>query len=100
LAEASRVALHAIDLHSHDSRHEAGSRWLEAEMPLHHIKELPGTRTSARPIRISNAGRIVLQDSIGRFDALRGKPVANEPPTENRPVSHEDTDRSSKDLLH
>jgi hypothetical protein len=46
-----------------------------------------------------NAGRIVLQASIG-FDAFRGKSVANEPTTENRPPSHKDTDASSKDLLH
>lgn len=42
LAQESRTALRAIDLHFHDLRHEAGSRWLEAGMPLHHVKELLG----------------------------------------------------------
>ena len=48
LAPASRMACQAIDLHFHYLRHEAGSRWLEAGMPLHHVKELLGTPTSAR----------------------------------------------------
>jgi hypothetical protein len=30
LSKESRAALRAIDLHFHDFRHEAGSRWLEA----------------------------------------------------------------------
>jgi hypothetical protein len=36
---------------------------------------------------------IVLQASIQRFDAFRGKPVANEPTPEHRPLGYEDTDR-------
>lgn len=42
LSAESRATLAAIDLHLHDLRHEAGSRWLEAGMPLHHVKELLG----------------------------------------------------------
>ena len=42
LSAESRSALARIDLHFHDLRHEAGSRWLEAGMPLHHIKEILG----------------------------------------------------------
>jgi len=43
---------------------------------------------------------MVLQDSMKRFDAARGKPAANERPKENRPLGQEDAEPSSKDLLH
>jgi len=42
LSANSRAQLRTIDLHFHDLRQEAGSRWLEAGMPLHHVKELLG----------------------------------------------------------
>jgi integrase len=100
LAEVSRVALRAIDLHFHDLRHEAGSRWLEAGMPLHHIKELLGHANISQTDTYLNAGRLVLQDSIRRFDAARGKLVANEPPTENRPLGHDDGEEQAKGQLH
>ena len=35
LDEATAAALDAIDLHFHDLRREAGSRWLEGGVPLH-----------------------------------------------------------------
>jgi len=89
-----------IDLHFHDLRHEAGSRWLEAGMPLHHIKELLGHANISQTDTYLNAGRLALQDSMKRFDAARGKTVANKPPTENRPLGHENVEASSKDLLH
>ena len=42
LAPESRAALTAIDLHFHDLRREAGSRWLEGGMPLHDVRDLLG----------------------------------------------------------
>jgi len=36
LDAASRTALQAIDLHFHDLRREAGSRWLEGGVPPAH----------------------------------------------------------------
>jgi hypothetical protein len=69
-------------------------------MPLHHIKELLGHSSISQTDTYLNGGRIVLQASIQRFDAFRGKSVANEPTTENRPPSHDDSGESSKDLLH
>jgi hypothetical protein len=47
-----------------------------------------------------NAGRLALQDSMKRFDAVRGKPVANAPTTEHRPLGHDEAEAPSKDLLH
>lgn len=40
LSEESRERYEAIDLHFHDLRHEAASRWLEGGVPIHHIQEL------------------------------------------------------------
>jgi hypothetical protein len=37
LAAESRAALRTINLHFHDLRREAGSRWLDDGVPLHHV---------------------------------------------------------------
>jgi integrase len=100
LAADSRTALRGIDLHFHALRHEVGSRWLEAGMPLHHIKKLLGHANISQTDTYLNAGRVALQESMKRFDATRGRPVANDPPTEHRPLGHENAEPSSKDLLH
>ena len=101
LDAASRTALRAIDLHFHDLRHEAGSRWLEAGMPLHHVKEMLGHANISQTDTYLNAGRFALHESMQRLDeARRGNPVANEPPREHRPSGHEEPTEPSKDLLH
>ncbi|MDO8795463.1 MAG: site-specific integrase [Vicinamibacterales bacterium] len=100
LSAESRAALAEIDLHFHDLRHEAGSRWLEAGMPLHHIKEILGHANISQTDTYLNAGRLALHDSIKRFDAARGKSVAKTPPIEHRPVGHEETETTRKDPLH
>ena len=46
------------------------------------------------------AAEMGLQDSMQRFDAARGKPVANDPPIEQRPLSYGETKDPAKDLLH
>jgi len=100
LSAESRATLAEINLHFHDLRHEAGSRWLEAGMPLHHIKEILGHANISQTDTYLNAGRIALQDSMRRFDAARGKPVAKSPVTEHRPVGHDGPDQAQKDPLH
>ena len=70
LAAESRIAYREIDLHFHDLRHEAGSRWLEKGMLLHHIKELLGHASISTTDTYLNAGRIHLQDSMRRLDEL------------------------------
>jgi integrase len=42
LTPESRAQLRAIDLHFHDLRREAGSRWLDGGVPLHRIKQWLG----------------------------------------------------------
>ena len=51
-------AYRAIDLRFHDLRHEAGSRWLEAGMPLHHVKELLDHASIATTDTYLNAARM------------------------------------------
>ena len=104
LDKNSRVALRAINLHFHDLRHEAGSRWLEAGMPLHHVKEMLGHANISQTDTYLNAGRIALHASMHRLDeARRGNPVVIDPPNppiEHRPHGHEKPAEGSKDLLH
>ena len=42
LAGSSQAAYGAIDLHFHDLRREAGSRWLEGGVPLHKVRDWLG----------------------------------------------------------
>jgi site-specific recombinase XerD len=59
-------------------RHEAGSRWLEAGVPLHHIKELLGHANISQTDTYLNAGRVALHDSIKRFGRA-GQKVGHSP---------------------
>ena len=71
LAPESQAAYAEIDLRFHDLRHEAGSRWLEAGMPLHHVKELLGHANIATTDTYLNAGRVHLQESMRRAEAVQ-----------------------------
>ena len=71
LAPESQAAYREIDLRFHDLRHEAGSRWLEAGMPLHHVKELLGHANIATTDTYLNAGRIHLRESMERAERAR-----------------------------
>ena len=70
LTAESRIAYREIGLHFHDLRHEAGSRWLEAGMPLHHVRALLGHASISTTDTYLNAGRIDLQNSMRRLDEL------------------------------
>ncbi|OLC84758.1 MAG: hypothetical protein AUH72_00890 [Acidobacteria bacterium 13_1_40CM_4_65_8] len=100
LAEESRAALRAIDLHFHDFRHEAGSRWLEAGWPIHHVKEMLGHANISQTDTYLNAARLGLHESMKRFDDFRCKTVAKDTTIEHRLVGNEETQQTSKDLLH
>jgi integrase len=100
LSEESRAALRVVDLHFHDLRHEAGSRWLEAGWPLHHVKEMLGHANISQTDTYLNAGRLGLHESMRRFDDQRCKNVASEASIDQRPVSNTQTQEATKDLLH
>jgi integrase len=81
LAPASRAALRAIDLHFHDLRHEAGSRFIEAGWPLHHVQEMLGHKNLSQTSTYLNATHVGLRESMRRYDenSARCKIVASEP---------------------
>jgi hypothetical protein len=71
LSPESRAALAAIDLHLHDLRREAGSRWLEGGVPLHTIREWLG-HTSIAQTSTYLAGTIKTQhDAMTAFETRR-----------------------------
>jgi integrase len=97
LDAASVETYAAIDLHLHDLRHQAGSRWLEAGMPIHHVQELLG-HAGVKTTRIYlNADRDGLHESIRRFDEARNLckedaiETSLEPPTPC--IADDDNDR-------
>jgi Phage integrase family len=101
LAPASRAALHTVDLHFHDLRHEAGCRWLKKGWPLHHIQEMLGHANLSQTSTYLHAAEMGLQESMRRFDdPAHGKPVANDDQIEQRPLSHNKPETDSKDRLH
>ena len=64
LTAASLKTYKQIDLHFHDLRHEAGSRWLERGVPLHHIKNLLGHTNISQTDTYLNASTVDLQKSM------------------------------------
>ena len=78
LTKECRAALRTIDLHVHDLRHEAGSRWLEGGMPIHHVKELLGHANIKTADTYLNATRIGPQESMRKYEEFRNPctPVA------------------------
>ena len=71
LSAESRAAFENIDLHFHDLRREAGSRWLEGGVPLHTIRDWLG-HTSIAQTSTYLAGTIQTQhDPMAQFEARR-----------------------------
>ena len=74
LSPASRAALKEIDLHFHDLRREAGSRWLDAGLPLHQIQTWLGhtniSQTSTYLAVTDTGGDEQWRSSIGCVQAV------------------------------
>ena len=103
LSATSRAQLAVIDLHFHDLRHEAGCRWLESGMPLHHIQELLGHANLSQTSTYLHAAEFGLVESMQKFDALRdsgGKPVAKEGAIDHPPLGHKTEESPEKHRLH
>ena len=68
LTADSRVAYRTIDLHFHDLRREAGSRWLEGGVPLHTIRDWLG-HTNIAQTSTYLAGTIQTEhDAMRKFE--------------------------------
>ena len=78
LQPESQAVYQAVDLRFHDLRHEAGSRWLEAGMSIHHVKALLGHASLSTTDIYLNATRVGLHEAMQRVDAKRttGHPPA------------------------
>jgi len=79
-----RAELDRIDLHFHDLRREAGSRWMEGGMPLHVVQQLLGHADARTTSIYLNATRIGLHESMARFEQFRRQSctdLAQEPPS-------------------
>jgi integrase len=69
LTPACRAALDAIDLHFHDLRREAGSRWLEGGVPLHTIRDWLGhSNISQTSTYLSGTAR-TQHDAMAAYEA-------------------------------
>lgn len=71
LQPESQTVYQAVDLRFHDFRHEAGSRWLEAGMSIHHVKALLGHASLSTTDIYLNATRIGLHEAMQSVDARR-----------------------------
>lgn len=85
------------DLHFHDLRHEAASRWLEAGWPIHHVQAMLGHANVSQTSTYLNAGRLGLQESMQRFDPARCKPVVISPTVEH-PLDHNEANTSTEQV--
>ncbi len=68
LAPPSRVAPRAINLHFHDLRHEAGSRFLELGWQLHAVRDMLGHKSIDQTSTYLNVAIHGLQDEMRRTD--------------------------------
>jgi integrase len=100
MAPETLQAFHAADLHFHDLRHEAGSRYLEAGWPLHHVQQLLGHTNIAQTSTYLNAQRLGLQESMRAFDAARCKADANAGESERPPLRNDETTTTGKALVN
>jgi integrase len=89
LTAESWATFEAIDLHFHDLRREAGSRWLEGGVPLHTIRDWLG-HTSIAQTSTYLAGTMQTQhDAMRRYDERR---AAAEAEAEKARVARRGTD--------
>lgn len=101
LSAASRTQLAAIDLHFHDLRHEAGSRWIEAGWPIHHVQQMLGHADLKQTSTYLNATVQGIEESMRRMDAARAlQSVAIEPAIEHRPDCNDDDSPAPNALVN
>jgi integrase len=100
LTAECRAELRRIDLRFHDLRREAGSRWHEGGFQLHEVGDLLGHSNVSQTDTYLSAKIAGLREAMKRFDAARGKLVANVSQIEQRPLGHEETETRDKNQLH
>jgi hypothetical protein len=83
-----------------DGKNEADCRWLEAGWPIHHVQRMLGHTNLSQTSTYLHAAEMGLQESMRRFDAARGKPVANVLSKEPSSIGHEQAEQPPEGLLH
>ena len=73
LQDEARAALNKIDLHFHDLRREAGSRWLEDLLPLHTVRDWLGHTSIAQTSTYLATSVQTRHDAMRQFDENRRK---------------------------
>lgn len=100
LAPSSSATYRRIDLHFHDLRHEAGSRWLEAGMSLHYARDLLGHASIETTNTYLNATRHKLKEAMAQVDEIRCKDVASSEDLERRLTRNETQEDDGNSLIH
>jgi integrase len=100
LSESCRAELGRIDLHFHDLRREAGSRWHEGGFTLHEVRDLLGHANVSQTDTYLSTRIAGLRERMKRFDAARGNPWQTPTAIEHRPLSHENAEEERKEPLH
>lgn len=73
-------------------RHEAGSRWLEAGWPIHHVQQMLQHANLSQTSTYFNATVKGIEDSMRKLDAQRElQSVAHETSIVHRPESNNDS---------
>jgi integrase len=69
LSPASRAAFAQINLHMHDLRREAGSRWLEGGVPLHTVRDWLGHTSIAQTSTYLSGTAQTQHDAMAAYEA-------------------------------
>ncbi len=73
LTVESRAHLRAINLHFHDLRREAGSRWLEGGVPLHTVRDWLGHTSIAQTSTYLSSTAAGSHDAMRAFEERTGR---------------------------
>jgi integrase len=69
LSPEARAVLAKIDLHFHDLRREAGSRWLEGGVPLHTVRSWLGHTNIAQTSTYLSGTLTTEHEAMRRFES-------------------------------
>jgi integrase len=77
LSAASRAALRAIDLHFHDLRREAGSRWMDGNVPIATIQRWLGHSNVSQTSTYLAGTSTSEHDAMARYEAALRRLATN-----------------------
>ncbi len=97
LTPECRARLRAIDLHFHDLRREAGSRWLDGGVPLHTIRDWLGHANISQTSTYLESTFATQHEAMRAFEERRGVQQSATPEgNQGRKVLSEATDANTE----